>query len=234
MNNQKILIILIILMVMVGGWFGYKYFVEDLERDWVCIDGEWVNMGVADTPMPDEPCEKEEEAVACAMDVKECPDGSYVSRIPPKCNFAPCPSEKGSVCEDGACLEVELYYYNPELDRDESDNIACSKKGLVAVEREISVSQTPVQDTIKHLLLGELTEAEQLQGIETEFPLEGFSLKGASLENNVLTLEFDDPNNQTVGGSCRVNLLRAQIEETAKQFSGIEEVRFLPEELFQP
>ncbi len=34
--------------------------------------------------------------VACTMDAKLCPDGSYVSRRPPNCDFAPCPSEDGS------------------------------------------------------------------------------------------------------------------------------------------
>ncbi|MCE9643718.1 hypothetical protein K8Q93_00500 [Candidatus Parcubacteria bacterium] len=28
----------------------------------------------------------------CTMDVKLCPDGSYVSRIPPSCAFAACPA----------------------------------------------------------------------------------------------------------------------------------------------
>lgn len=27
----------------------------------------------------------------CTMDAKMCPDGSYVGRVPPSCNFAPCP-----------------------------------------------------------------------------------------------------------------------------------------------
>ena len=29
--------------------------------------------------------------VRCAMDVKLCPDGSYVGRVAPLCTFAPCP-----------------------------------------------------------------------------------------------------------------------------------------------
>lgn len=29
--------------------------------------------------------------IACTQDVKECPDGSYVARQPPTCEFAPCP-----------------------------------------------------------------------------------------------------------------------------------------------
>lgn len=28
---------------------------------------------------------------ACTMDVKVCPDGSYVGRVGPNCEFAPCP-----------------------------------------------------------------------------------------------------------------------------------------------
>lgn len=32
--------------------------------------------------------------VVCAMDVRQCPDGTYVGRIPPDCEFAPCPEKK--------------------------------------------------------------------------------------------------------------------------------------------
>jgi len=129
---------------------------------------------------------------------------------------------------------VKLYYYNQELDRDESGNISCSRAGLVPLEREILLTKTPIQDAIQLLLQGELTEAEKASGIITEYPLEGFSLKGASLNDGVLTLEFSDPNNKTGGGSCRVGILWFQIEATAKQFPEVEQVRFIPEELFQP
>lgn len=43
----------------------------------------------------------------CPMDVKKCPDGkTFVSRVPPKCDFAPCPSDinypqKTIICPDG-------------------------------------------------------------------------------------------------------------------------------------
>lgn len=165
-----------------------------------------------------------EEPVACTMEAKECPDGSYVGRVPPECDFAPCPEAR----------TIKLYYYNYELDKDESGNIACSRNGLVPVERKIPITQTPIQDAIKLLLLGELTEEERAQGIDTEYPLKGFFLEGASLKDGVLTLGFDDSENRAVGGSCRVGILWFQIEATAKQFSGVQQVRFLPEEIFQP
>lgn len=31
--------------------------------------------------------------VMCTMDTKQCPDGMYVARIPPDCEFAPCLGE---------------------------------------------------------------------------------------------------------------------------------------------
>ena len=31
--------------------------------------------------------------VVCTQDVQSCPDGSFVGRVPPSCNFAPCPVE---------------------------------------------------------------------------------------------------------------------------------------------
>lgn len=129
---------------------------------------------------------------------------------------------------------INLYYYNYEKDKDKSGNVACSRNGLVAVQRDIPLTQTPIQDAVRLLLEGELTEEERIQGIDTEYPLPEFSLKGASLKDGVLTLEFSDPQNKTTGGSCRVGILWFQVEATAKQFSGVEQVRFMPEDLFQP
>lgn len=129
---------------------------------------------------------------------------------------------------------IELYYYNASEDMDGDGNIMCSNAGLVQVRRTIPVTQTPIQDTIRLLLLGQITAQEQAMGITTEYPLFGFELEGASLADKVLTLSFKDPNNASSGGSCRSGILWLQIQETAMQFSEVEEVRFQPEELFQP
>ncbi len=129
---------------------------------------------------------------------------------------------------------IDLYYYNPNYDKDVSGNIMCSRRGLAKVQRIVPVTQTPIQDAVKLLLKGELTEQERVYGLTTEYPLEGLSLEGASLKDGVLTLQFNDPNNKTGGGSCRVGILWFQIEATAKQFTEVQQVRFLPEELFQP
>ena len=304
MNNKYLLIIVVVIILILGGVY--------------CLIGQ-----------------KEPEPVVCTTDVKLCSDGSYVGRVPPDCEFAPCPKEnliqvetpqanetissplivKGKargfwffeadfpvklldangnllaqsiaqtqeewMTEDFVTFQAEiqfsppstsqgilvlekdnpsglpehadelripilfstegiqkrqvkLFYYNPEKDKDESGNIKCSRDGLVAVEREILISQTPIQDTIRLLLEGKLTETEKTTGITTEYPLEGFKLLGASLKDSVLTLTFEDHLNKTSGGSCRVGILWFQIEATAKQFEEVKQVRFLPEELFQP
>ena len=133
--------------------------------------------------------------------------------------------------------KVLLYYYNPERDKSEDGNIKCSRDGLVAIEREIPVSKTPIQDTINLLLKGKenLTQADIDQDITTEYPLEGLSLTEVNLkEDGTLILKFNDPLNKTGGGSCRVGILWFQIEATAKQFPEVKKVQFLSEELFQP
>lgn len=34
-----------------------------------------------------------DDGVACTMDAMQCPDGSFVGRVPPSCSFAPCPGQ---------------------------------------------------------------------------------------------------------------------------------------------
>lgn len=36
--------------------------------------------------------QSEEDQVVCTMEAKLCPDGSYVGRVPPLCEFSPCPT----------------------------------------------------------------------------------------------------------------------------------------------
>lgn len=139
--------------------------------------------------------------------------------------------------EEMSYKKVLLYYYNQEKDKDEIGNIKCSRDGLVEIEREIPVTETPIQDTIKLLLKGKenLTQEEISQGIATEYPLEGLFLAEANFKKDgTLLLKFDDSLSKTSGGACRAGILWFQIEATAKQFPGVKKVQFLPEELFQP
>jgi hypothetical protein len=129
---------------------------------------------------------------------------------------------------------VQLYYYNAHKDQEMFEYISCGPEAVFPVDREIALTQTPIQDVINLLLEGNLTPSEKEAGFNPMFPLEGVELVGANLKDGVLTLEFDDPMNLTSGGSCRAGILWHQISKTAKQFSEVESVRFMPEELFQP
>ncbi len=139
----------------------------------------------------------------------------------------------------GTPMKVLLYFYNSEKDTDITGSVLCSRQGLDPVERDLEIvtelEQHPIDETIRLLLDGQPTDAERAAGIMTEFPLPGLALINSELDtNDILTLFFMDPNNQTTGGSCRVSVLWYQIEATALQFPGVKEVRFSPEELFQP
>lgn len=52
-------------------------------------------------PDPVEYGEPKEEPVFCTMDAKLCPDGSYVGRSGPNCDFAACPLTDEPAFEDG-------------------------------------------------------------------------------------------------------------------------------------
>jgi len=67
------------------------------------------------SPAPEKP---NNGAVACTMDAKVCPDGSYVGRIGPKCEFAPCetrPSGLPLTDEERIALQKELENLRAEI-----------------------------------------------------------------------------------------------------------------------
>ena len=144
------------------------------------------------------------------------------------------PSESETSTTTPVTRTVRLYYYDPSRDKDASGNVMCTRDGLVAVSREIA-SKTPIEDTLRLLLAGNVTEAERALGVTTEYPLSGLSLVSVALSGDgTLTLELRDPEGKTGGGSCRVAILFAQIDATARQFPEVSSVRFIPDDLFQP
>ena len=129
---------------------------------------------------------------------------------------------------------VKFYYYDATKDRDEQGNISCGQLGLVAVNRQLPVSMSPIKDTLQAFLSSPLTEADHEAGLTSEFPLTGVSLIDLALRDGDLTIQLTDPDNKTSGGSCRVSILRQQLEAVARQFPEVQTVNFQPAELFQP
>jgi hypothetical protein len=61
---------------------------------------------------------EDDELVACTMDAKLCPDGSYVGRVAPDCEFEPCPTSNTCICPSGYIAEGNIcnpkcYYSQP-------------------------------------------------------------------------------------------------------------------------
>jgi spore germination protein GerM len=129
-------------------------------------------------------------------------------------------------------LKLHLYYYNRFIDQGIADYIPCM--AVLPVEREIPLTDTPIDDAIDLLIKGQLTGTERAHGFDTEFPHADFKLLSSDLVEGVLTLTFTEVPGFTMGGSCRTGLLAKQISLTAKQFPEVNEVKFLPESLFQP
>lgn len=126
---------------------------------------------------------------------------------------------------------IKLYYYNEEHD----PNFDCITEAVISVEREIPITNTPIQDTVKLLIEGKLTVEEKAAGFSTEFPHPDFELLGANLtDDGILTLDFPEVFGFTSGGSCRVGILNAEIEKTVKQFSQVKEVKYTNIGIFQP
>ncbi|MDE2019466.1 MAG: GerMN domain-containing protein [Patescibacteria group bacterium] len=138
-----------------------------------------------------------------------------------------------AVLETEATIPIVLYFYDPAQDQGPGGS-QCGRNGLVAVNRVLPQTQTPLRDTIALLLRGEITAEERARGLTTELPLPGVALADAEIQDGAATLTFTDPQNRTSGGSCRAALLWREIEATAKQFPSVQSVRFLPEYLFQP
>lgn len=129
---------------------------------------------------------------------------------------------------------IKLYYYNPSRDQDAQGNIQCSQQGLVEVERQIPISQSPIKDTLELFLNSPLSDDDKALGLTSEFPLSGVSLNSLSLHNGNLTVQLLDAENKIAGGSCRVSILKEQLEAVVKQFPEVVSVIFEPAELFQP
>jgi hypothetical protein len=86
MSDKKLIIsavLVLILIGIVGAVREYKYSGYHDEWDGTALGGT-DNDGMDD-------------GVYCTMDARLCPDGSYVGRTGPKCEFSACPSPAGGV-----------------------------------------------------------------------------------------------------------------------------------------
>lgn len=96
----------------------------------------------------------------------------------------------------------------------------CEK--VVSVLHEIPKVVAIGEATVEELLKGPTT-LEQSQGFTTALNTD-VKINSLSITNGVARIDFDSNLNKSVAGSCRVQAIRAQIEETLKQFPTVQSV----------
>lgn len=108
-----------LLMVKLGGAWAYREYLNDDTLLSVEEDAKTFGSGLwglqEDQRIPpwewrhgERSSQTEGTAVVCTMEAKQCPDGSYVSRSGPNCEFAPCPQNE-RVPERAAPVEQPIY-----------------------------------------------------------------------------------------------------------------------------
>lgn len=98
--------------------------------------------------------------------------------------------------------------------------INCSK--VFPVERRIPKTQAVARAALEELL-GGTTAGEVGQGYVTGIN-SGVKINSISVVSGVAKVDFDETLEQSVGGSCRVGEIRAQITQTLKQFPTVKSV----------
>ncbi len=97
-------------------------------------------------------------------------------------------------------------------------NVECSD--VIALEAIVPRSSLPVETTLRYLLEGKLWEG---MAAPSAIP-RGTRLESLKVSGGTATAVFSPELQNYGGGSCNVQAIRAQIEQTLKQFSSIKNV----------
>lgn len=93
---------------------------------------------------------------------------------------------------------------------------------VIPVIREVPKVATIGTTAIEELLKGPTT-TEQSQGFSTSLN-PNVKVNSLNISNGIARVDFSSDLNKSVAGSCRVQAIRAQIEETLKQFPTVQNV----------
>lgn len=113
-------------------------------------------------------------------------------------------------------IKVKVFFNNNQMDPE----FSCNK--VFAVEREIPKTQATARAALQELLEGP-TDTEKTKGFMTSINSE-VRIQELTVESGVAKVDFNEQLEFQVGGSCRVAAIRAQIAETLKQFTTVQNV----------
>jgi hypothetical protein len=113
--------------------------------------------------------------------------------------------------------EITLYF--PHMERSGGD---CSR--VYPLNRNVPATPSMARLLTEALIQGP-TDREKAEGFSFDFPRSG-RVQSIALRDGTLTIDFTS-DLQNVGGSCRVQAIRAAIEKTMLQLPTVERVRIL-------
>ncbi len=118
--------------------------------------------------------------------------------------------------EQTASLGIKLFFANDRLDPE----VTCDK--VFSADRTIPKTKSVAMATLVELLKGTNAD-EEGRGFRTTIN-PGVKINKLTIVDGVAKVDFDQALQDKVGGSCRVNFIRRQIEETLKQFPAVQSV----------
>jgi len=110
-------------------------------------------------------------------------------------------------------LELKVYMNKPGVGECET---------VYPVTRFVPKTAAPARAALTELLSG-VTPEEFRQGYRTSIN-QGVTIQRLTIENGVARADFDETLQASVGGSCRVAAIRAQIRKTLEQFPTVKSV----------
>lgn len=118
--------------------------------------------------------------------------------------------------EQTASIGIKLFFANDRLDPE----VSCDK--VFSIDRSIPKTKSVAMATLQELLKGTSAGNEKL-GFKTVIN-PGVKINRLAIVNGVAQVDFDSTLEYQVGGSCRVGIIRRQIEETLRQFPAVKSV----------
>jgi len=113
-------------------------------------------------------------------------------------------------------IVLKAFFANNKLDPE----VSCVE--VFPVERTINYRIDVARASIEELLKG--TTAKEMESSYSTSINKDVVINSLSLDNGVARIDFNKQLEANIGGSCRVSLIRAQIEKTLLQFDTIQKV----------
>ncbi len=123
-----------------------------------------------------------------------------------------------STDESDESMSVKIFLSDTSAVNDPNFDCSVTEEVERTVPRTLGVARA----SIEALLRGETPE-ERDSGYVTNIN-SGVRLNSILIENGIAKIDFNEKFSENLGGSCRVTAIRAQIEDTLKQFSSVSDV----------